>query len=49
VTIVTGFLGSGKTTLVNHILKSSGGTQGKRILVVENEIGEGARASAAAC
>ena len=39
-TIVTGFLGSGKTTLVNHILHSSGGTQGKRILVVENEIGE---------
>ena len=40
VTIVTGFLGSGKTTLVNHILHASGGTQGKRILVVENEIGE---------
>jgi len=40
VTIVTGFLGSGKTTLVNHILRGSGGTQGKRILVVENEIGE---------
>jgi G3E family GTPase len=38
-TIVTGFLGSGKTTLVNHILRSSGGTTGKRILVVENEIG----------
>jgi len=40
VTIVTGFLGSGKTTLVNHILHASGGTDGKRILVVENEIGE---------
>ena len=39
VTIVTGFLGSGKTTLVNHILRSSGGTSGKKILVVENEIG----------
>lgn len=36
VTIVTGFLGSGKTTLVNHILK---GKHGMRIAVVENEFG----------
>jgi len=37
VTIVTGFLGSGKTTLVNYILKEQ--TQWK-ICVVENEFGE---------
>lgn len=37
VTIVTGFLGAGKTTLVNHILSSKGK---KRVAVVENEFGE---------
>lgn len=36
VTVVTGFLGSGKTTLVKHIL---GNTKGFKILVIENEIG----------
>eukprot|EP01038_Epipyxis_sp_PR26KG_P007850 gene7850-10658_t len=37
VTIITGFLGSGKTTLVNYILKE----QNKwKICVVENEFGE---------
>ena len=36
VTVVTGFLGSGKTTLVKHIL---GNTRGFKILVIENEIG----------
>ena len=36
VTIVTGFLGAGKTTLVNHILK---GDHGKIIAVIENEFG----------
>ena len=36
VTIVTGFLGAGKTTLVNHILK---GHHGKLIAVIENEFG----------
>lgn len=36
-TIITGFLGSGKTTLVNHILKNQ---EGKKVLVVENEVGE---------
>eukprot|EP00588_Corethron_pennatum_P009050 CAMPEP_0194266550 /NCGR_PEP_ID=MMETSP0169-20130528/1415_1 /TAXON_ID=218684 /ORGANISM="Corethron pennatum, Strain L29A3" /LENGTH=351 /DNA_ID=CAMNT_0039007255 /DNA_START=150 /DNA_END=1205 /DNA_ORIENTATION=- len=35
--IVTGFLGSGKTTLVNHILK---GRHGLKIAVIENEFGE---------
>ncbi|CAE7274880.1 CBWD5, partial [Symbiodinium sp. KB8] len=33
--IVTGFLGSGKTTLVNHILR-----QGYRLLVIQNETGD---------
>ncbi|HIJ61180.1 MAG TPA: GTP-binding protein [Rhodospirillaceae bacterium] len=37
VTIVTGFLGSGKTTLINRILKES---HGSRIAVIENEYGE---------
>eukprot|EP00894_Picocystis_sp_ML_P001016 jgi/Pico_ML_1/51533/g214.t2 len=37
VTVVTGFLGAGKTTLVNHILRAE---HGKRIAVVENEFGE---------
>jgi hypothetical protein len=35
-TIVTGFLGSGKTTLVKNILQN---TVGMRVLVIENEIG----------
>lgn len=37
VTIITGFLGSGKTTLVNRILRE---THGSRIAVIENEFGE---------
>src|SRR5580658_9298265 len=37
VTVLTGFLGSGKTTLVNRILSES---HGKRIAVIENEFGE---------
>jgi len=36
-TVVTGFLGSGKTTLVNYILSAN---HGKRIAVIENEFGE---------
>lgn len=37
-TILTGFLGSGKTTLVNHILQSK--EHGLRVAVIENEFGE---------
>jgi len=37
VTLLTGFLGSGKTTLVNHILS---GSHGRRIGVIVNEFGE---------
>lgn len=37
VTIITGSLGSGKTTLVNRFLRESHGT---RIAVIENEFGE---------
>lgn len=37
ITIVTGFLGAGKTTLINHILKEN---HGKKIAVIENEYGE---------
>uniref|UniRef100_A0A7S4T1G6 CobW C-terminal domain-containing protein n=1 Tax=Alexandrium monilatum TaxID=311494 RepID=A0A7S4T1G6_9DINO len=37
VTVITGFLGSGKTTLMNRILKEH---HGKRIGVIENEFGE---------
>ena len=36
VTLVTGFLGSGKTSLINHLLKESG----MRLAVVENEVGD---------
>jgi G3E family GTPase len=36
-TIVTGFLGSGKTTLINHILKNANGL---RIAVLVNELGD---------
>ena len=39
VTILTGFLGSGKTTLVRHILTSK--QHQKRIAVIENEFGGG--------
>ncbi|MFD1539809.1 CobW family GTP-binding protein [Nonomuraea guangzhouensis] len=37
VTVVTGFLGSGKTTLINHILTEG---HGLRLAVVVNEFGE---------
>ena len=37
VTILTGFLGSGKTILLNRILKED---HGRRIAVIENEFGE---------
>ncbi|BDA43962.1 COBW domain-containing protein 1 [Coccomyxa sp. Obi] len=37
VSVVTGFLGAGKTTLINHILN---GQHGKKIAVIENEFGE---------
>src|SRR5258707_14556455 len=37
VTVLTGFLGPGKTTLLNHTLTAE---HGKRIAVIENEFGE---------
>ncbi|GAB4238247.1 MAG: cobalamin biosynthesis protein CobW [Stanieria sp.] len=37
VTVITGFLGAGKTTLVRHLLQNN---QGKRIAVLVNEFGE---------
>lgn len=37
VTVVTGFLGSGKTTLVRHLMQNP---QGKRLAVVVNEFGD---------
>jgi cobalamin biosynthesis protein CobW len=37
VTIITGFLGSGKTTLIRHVLQNN---QGHRIAVLVNEFGE---------
>jgi hypothetical protein len=39
VTILSGFLGSGKTTLIQYILKSP--EHKKRIAVIENEFGDG--------
>merc|ERR1719188_1459298 len=38
VTVITGFLGSGKTTLMNHILSDN--EHGLKIAVIENEFGE---------
>ena len=37
VTIVTGFLGSGKTTLIRHILAHAGG---RRLALIINEFGD---------
>lgn len=37
VTVLTGFLGSGKTILLNHILSTQ---HGLRVAVIENEFGE---------
>mmetsp|Transcript_11818 Transcript_11818/g.15418 ORF Transcript_11818/g.15418 Transcript_11818/m.15418 type:complete len:399 (+) Transcript_11818:147-1343(+) len=38
VTILTGFLGSGKTTLMNHILNDN--THGMKFAIIENEFGD---------
>ena len=37
VTVITGFLGSGKTTLIRHVMQNPGG---KRLAVVVNEFGD---------
>lgn len=37
VTVITGFLGSGKTTFVNHLLSAR---HGRKLAVIENEFGE---------
>ncbi|MEL7152475.1 MAG: cobalamin biosynthesis protein CobW [Pseudomonadota bacterium] len=37
VTVITGFLGSGKTTLISHLMQNPGG---KRLAVVVNEFGD---------
>ncbi len=37
VTILTGYLGAGKTTVLNHLLKAP---HGRRLAVIENEFGE---------
>ena len=37
VTIITGFLGSGKTTLISHLMRNPGG---RRLAVVVNEFGD---------
>ena len=39
VTVLTGFLGAGKTTLFNHILTAA---HGKKIAVIQNEFGDSA-------
>ena len=37
VTVVTGFLGSGKTTLIRHLMQNPGG---KRLAIIVNEFGD---------
>ncbi len=37
ITLITGYLGSGKTTLINHLLKNAGGY---KMAVIVNDIGE---------
>ncbi len=37
VTVVTGFLGSGKTTLIRHLIEQ---TEGRRLAVIVNEFGD---------
>ena len=37
VTVITGFLGSGKTTLIRHMMAK---TDGRRLAVLVNEFGE---------
>ncbi|TVR09191.1 MAG: cobalamin biosynthesis protein CobW [Salinarimonadaceae bacterium] len=37
VTVITGFLGSGKTTLISHLLRNPGG---RRLAVIVNEFGD---------
>ncbi|MCR4561954.1 MAG: GTP-binding protein [Bacilli bacterium] len=37
ITLITGYLGSGKTTLINHILKNA---KGYKLAVIVNDIGE---------
>jgi cobalamin biosynthesis protein CobW len=37
VTVITGFLGSGKTTLISHLMRNPGG---KRLAIIVNEFGE---------
>ena len=37
ITLITGYLGSGKTTLINHILKNS---KGHKMAVIVNDLGE---------
>ena len=37
ITLITGYLGSGKTTLINHILKNA---EGRKMAVIVNDLGE---------
>ncbi len=37
VTVITGFLGSGKTTLISHLMRNPGG---RRLAIIVNEFGE---------
>ena len=36
-TVITGFLGAGKTTLIRHVLQNA---KGKRLAIIINEFGD---------
>ena len=45
-TIITGFLGAGKTTLIRHVLETA---KGRRLALVVNEFGDGRRRRRTCC
>ena len=40
VNIITGFLGSGKTTFIKNMLSNSDITSNEKVVIIENDFGE---------